>query len=124
LFDAHRDFTGNETARTPEFSGNLGLVWAHDLGTVGELEFGAEYYYNSGSFYTAQNDEEVAAEDRYDILNARLSYFYEPWGLRLTAFGRNLENTKYDAAFNQMDFGTIRTLGEPRHFGLKLNYTY
>src|SRR5690606_34623604 len=79
-----RDFTGNEIVRTPELSGNVGLAYAFDLGR-GSVEFAGDLYFNSGSYYSAQNTAS-SEEDGYQVVNARASYSYEPWGTRLTVF--------------------------------------
>ncbi|HKY91114.1 MAG TPA: hypothetical protein VJM11_08740, partial [Nevskiaceae bacterium] len=61
-------------------------------------------------------------QDGYDVFGARVSYLYEGWGLRLTAFCKNLGDEKYTAGTLQTDFGSLTTLAPPRTYGLRLNW--
>jgi iron complex outermembrane recepter protein len=122
LLSSDNDFTGNRVVRTPEFSGNLGLYKTFRTG-LGVFELGADYYYNSGFFYLAQNrasDE----EDAFDILNARISWLWEPWKLRLTAFGQNLLDTKYNYSRFIADYGTNDARAPLANYGLRLNWDF
>jgi iron complex outermembrane receptor protein len=122
LFEQDNDYTGNDTVRTPEFSGNVGLNYNFDLGP-GNLELAADAYYNSGFFYTAQNKDSVA-EKAYEIINARVSYLYAPWNVRLTAFGKNISNGKYHYVMFENDFSTWKTLAPPASYGVRLNWEF
>jgi len=117
-----RDFTGNRVVRTPRLSGNLGLGYVHDLDS-GSIEFATDAYYNSGSYFSAQNTES-SRESSYSVLNARISYFYQPWDLRLTVFGKNLTDAKYHVAISDVDFGTAKLLAPPAVYGVKLNWNF
>src|SRR3546814_3072304 len=89
-----RDFTGNKITRTPKLSGTLGVNQLIDNVGNGNLELAANVYYNSGFYYLAQNSP-TSKQDRYYVLNASVSYFYEPWRLRTTLFGNNLNDERY-----------------------------
>ena len=117
------DLTGNEVPRSPRLSGNLGLVQNLEMGSNGELEFGADVYYNGGFYYTSQNFES-GRQKAYSLLNAHVGYRYRPWGLAITAFGINLDDETYSYAGITADFGTAITLAPPRTYGLRLNLDF
>jgi iron complex outermembrane receptor protein len=93
LLSTGNDFSGNEISRAPDTTGTLGISKTTQV-PGGTLEIGADYYYNSGFYYLAQNSER-SVEDAYTVLNARISYFYEPKNLRITLYGKNLEGTAH-----------------------------
>ncbi len=118
----NRDFTGNKIVRTPEFSGNAGLAYSFELGD-GTIEVAADAYYNSGSYYSAQNTPS-SEEQAYHLFNARASYFYNPWNLRLSVFGKNLNDARYHYVIADLDFGTARLLAPPATYGVKLQWDF
>jgi iron complex outermembrane recepter protein len=113
-----RDFSGNRIVRTPEWSGNAGLSYTFHRGSS-SLELAGDIYYNSGSFFTAQNSE-TSEENSYHVTDARASFFHEPWGLRLTAFVNNINSARYHYMINEFDFSTAKLLAPPRTYGLRL----
>lgn len=123
LFNDNLDFTGNRIVRTPKFAGGLGALQTLDVGDTGEVEIGADVYYNSGFYYTAQNVSFVR-EGAYTTLNARISYLYRPWNLRGTLFGENLTNEDYHVQQFQTDVGNSATLAYPLRWGAKLAWEF
>lgn len=117
-----RDFTGNRTVRTPKFSGNFGPSYTFDLG-AGQLELAADVYYNDGMYFTPANTDK-AVQDAYYLLNARVSYLYEPWKTRMTVFGNNITSEKYYTQITQLDFGTTKRLAAPDVYGVKLQWDF
>lgn len=117
-----RDFTGNRLVRTPRFSGNAGLSYSMEIGS-GSLEFGGDVYYNSGIFFSAQNTK-AASEGSYHLFNARVSYLYEPWNVRLSGFGKNINSAKYHYTIQDLDFGTAKLLAPPSTYGVKVQWDF
>lgn len=117
-----RDFTGNRTVRTPEFSGNAGLSYTFGLGN-GSFEMAGDVYYNSGAYFAAQNAES-SKQASYHLYNARISYHYEPWDLRLTLFGKNLNDAKYYTIIQEVDLGTNKLLAPPSTYGVRLQWGF
>ena len=117
-----RDFSGNKIVRTPKVSGTLGLSYSFELGD-GELEIAGDAYYSDGFYYTAQNTD-VARQKAYSLINARVSYYHQPWKARITIFGQNLDNETYSFSEFTADFGTNYTLAPPRTYGLRLNWEF
>ena len=114
------DYSGNVIPRTPEWSATLGLNKSFFFDTS-VIEIGSDVYYNSGFYYLPQNSK-ASHQEEYHVVNARVSYMYEPWGLRVTAFGNNLENKKYTDGVFQTDFGVLSHLAKPVNYGLKVNW--
>ncbi|MDB5977020.1 MAG: hypothetical protein JWR07_3780 [Nevskia sp.] len=117
-----RNFTGNSLVRTPTFSGNIGPSYAFDLGQ-GSMEIAADVYYNSGFYFSAQNVTRDAQTD-YAVVNARASYLYQPWGTRLTIFGKNLASSHYYYTKQDFDFDTGTLLAPPFTMGVKLQWDF
>lgn len=120
LYNGALDCSGNRMVRTPEWSGGVGAVQSLDVGS-GTLEIAVDEYFNSGFYYNANN---TVKEKAYRLLNARVSYLYTPWNIRLTAFGSNLTNRRYHIQQFETDFGTINTLASTREYGLRLNWDW
>jgi iron complex outermembrane recepter protein len=115
-----RDFSGHRTVRTPELSGSFGLSYSFDA-PGGSAEIGADVYYNSGYFFDPQN---VVEQPAYYTLNARASYLYAPWNLRVSLIGKNLTDEFY--YYNQLanDFGVAATGGPPPSYAVTLSWAY
>ncbi len=117
-----RDFSGNRIVRSPEFSGTVGLSYTFDA-LDGTFEVAADLYHNSGYFYSAQNIAS-AEESAYELLDARISYWYAPLDLRVTLFGKNLTDTVY--ALNRLptDIGTWTTYAPPQIWGVRVQWEF
>lgn len=113
------DFSGNRIVRTPEFSAAATVLQGFEL-SAGLLEFAVDYAYNDGYYYLAQNSPNTY-EEAYALVNARLSYLHRPWGLKLTVFGENLGDERYNLAQFHTDFGRHDSLAPPRLYGVRLN---
>lgn len=122
LVSPGRDFTGNRVVRTPKFSGSIGPSYSFEAGD-GDVEVAADYYLNTGFFFSAQNTQ-VAKQDSYGILNARIAYLYRPWRTRLTLFGQNVTDSKYYLYQFENDFGTSGMLAAPAVYGVRLNWDF
>lgn len=122
LFSNDNDYTGNRVTRTPKYSAAAELSKTTQT-DIGPLEVAADLYYNSGFYYLAQNTA-FNEESDYMLVGARISLLYEPWNLRITAFGRNLTDENYNYSRYIDDFGSLDAKAPPRTFGLRLNWTY
>lgn len=116
------DFSGNRIVRTPKFSGTASISQSFEI-PGGPLEVAGDYYYNSGYYYLAQNTPDTF-EDAYALINARISYLSRRYGLRLTVFGDNLGDQRYDLAQFHTDFGRQDSLAPPRTWGLRVNWDF
>ena len=82
-----------------------------------------DYTFKSSYFTTPQNSP-FFKQEAYGIWSTRVSYFYTPLGLQLTAFADNLFNKDYFASILQQDFGRSVTLAPPRLYGLKMRWDF
>ena len=121
--DPARDFSGNRIVRTPRFSSSVSANQFLSMGDFGNLEFGVDYYYNGGYNTTPQASPHFE-QDQYETWAGRISYFYDPLGLQLTAFVNNAKDKDYTQAMVQQDFGRTVTLAPPRTYGLKLKWDF
>ncbi|WP_299693366.1 TonB-dependent receptor [Hydrocarboniphaga sp.] len=118
----NQDFTGNRIVQSAKFSGDFGVSYVFDI-KGGPVELASDVYYNSGLYFTAQNSPH-SQEGNYYLLNARLSYLYEPWNLRMTAFAKNINNGRYYLFNYETDFGTNALLQTPATYGLRLAWEF
>ncbi|MDB5969732.1 MAG: TonB-dependent receptor [Hydrocarboniphaga sp.] len=115
-------FDGNRIVRTPKFSATGSISQSFDV-PGGKLDIAGDYYYNSGYYYLAQNSAN-SFEPHYDLIGAHISYLYEPWSFRVTVFGENLGDERYDLAQFHTDFGREDTLAPPVTYGVRLNLDF
>ena len=114
------DFSGNHLVYAPKLSGGLGVVQTIEA-PRGTFEIAADEYYNGGYYSDSANH---IHEGVYALLNSRVSYLHEPWGTRITLFGRNLLDRRYHMQRFQTDFGVLNALAPPRQYGATLNWTF
>lgn len=119
FFSSDNDYTGNRTVRTPRFTGTAGLSKSWKV-PGGRLELGGDVYRNTGFDYAASNDPRFKQSD-YTLFGARIGYRYQPWGLGITGFGRNLGNKQYTQGLIATDFGPNYSLAPPITYGVRLN---
>lgn len=121
-YSATNDFSGNRVVQTPKLTANAGLNQTFKT-AGGPLEFGADIYYNSGYFFLAQNTSNTK-QSAYKTVGLTVSYLYERWNTRVSAFGRNVLNEKYFNARFTNDFGTDDFPAQLSTYGLTLRWDY
>jgi iron complex outermembrane receptor protein len=117
------DMSDLDRSNTPNFSMNLSADYRFDLGDLGALDLRATWYHQGQVFYTTNNDDEVA-QDKYGLLNGRISW--ELWDGKTTLglFGRNLLDRRYlEGGVSLNDgIGTKRVYyGRPRSYGIEIS---
>lgn len=120
IYTPNLNFDGNRIVRAPKFSGGIGAVQVIDLDN-GSIELAVDNYFNSGFFFDSYN---TVKQPAYSILNARASYLYEPWKVRVTLFSQNILDESYRVAVLQTDFGKLTTRGPPLEYGLRLRWDF
>lgn len=116
------DFTGNKVTRTPKFSGTVGFNQLFEFDNS-NLEFGAQMYFNSGFYYQASNTP-ISKEGKYHVIDAQISYFYKPWGTRVTVFGKNINDAQYTYSQFHLDTGRLDYLAPPSTYGVRFNVDF
>ncbi len=119
-----RDLSGKRIPRVPRWSYQGGINQRIDLDDGNAVEFGADTFYTSKIYFLPQNSE-LSIRRPVHLYNARVSYFYRPLNLEMTAFINNITDEIYaDSAF-VTDFGTALLVNEdPRLFGLRAKVTF
>lgn len=124
LLQIGQDFTGNSVPQAAKFTGSLQLNKIFFLPSFSSsIEIGGDYYYNDGFFWTAQNVES-SEEPSYSTVGARVSYVYEPNGLRLTVFGTNITDEVYNLQKFTTDFGVVQYQAKPSIYGLRIELAF
>jgi iron complex outermembrane receptor protein len=119
-----RDLSGKRIPRVPKFEYNLGVSQRLDFNMDHALEIGADMSYSSG-FYFLTQESELSKRDELYLANARMSYFYTPWDIEVTAFINNIEDKTYVDNSFVTDFGSALLANDNvRLYGLRLKWTY
>jgi iron complex outermembrane receptor protein len=114
------DNSGNTIVRTPTVTLNSGLVYSVDLWR-GVLEAAGDVYYNDGYFFDTQN---IAEQPAYYLANVRAGYLYQPWNLRITGFGQNVNGAKRFLYKFVQDFGIVGKLAPPATYGVRIDWEF
>lgn len=109
-------FTGtpledNRTPFTPSLTYNLAAQYRSDIGILGRLEligFG-------NTFFDELNTIE---QDAFALLNARLGYEFDNYGIYL--FANNLFDNEYVTQAFNLESGTVGIFGAPRTVGVQV----
>jgi iron complex outermembrane recepter protein len=122
IFSPNNDFSGNRLTRTPRFSGSVALskLWGF---TRSEIEIGADYYYNSGFFYSASNDASYEQES-YGLVGGYAAYNYLPWDMNVRVFGNNISDEFYTQGVISTDFGGVFTVAPPAQYGVRVTWAF
>ena len=115
---------GNELAKTPSFTGNVGLNWTDSL-NWGELKGTIQYTYRGGFKHRIFNNNTTDVVPNYDVLDVMLGFY--PAGaqnnLRFELIGKNLfDKDGINARFTDV-FGVGATGDEliaPRQIMLRI----
>ena len=122
VYSSTNDYTGHKVVQTPKYTTSVGLNQTFRI-PGGPLEAGVDFYYNSGFYFLAQNTPNTQ-ERAYRTLGFTLSYLYEPWKTRITAFGHNVLNEHYYDARVTDDFGTTDYPAQLSTYGVSLHWNY
>lgn len=107
-FDDFGDFTGNEFAFAPRWTGSIGGTYRfHE-----NFSLALSASYTDGVFDGADNNP-IELSDGYLIVDGRLAYEKDNWSAYV--YGRNLLGEEY---ISRRDAGAFDRLGEPRVIGV------
>ena len=109
---------GKANPYSPDWTFNLGVEYAFDLGGGASLTPRVNYSYVGSQWTTLI---EVPTTDRlaaYGLWNASLTYANGDW--RVQAFGMNLANKAYVSG----QFGNDEFFGNPRQFGVRVSRSF
>lgn len=111
--------------KTPEWTFNVGLQYAHDLGDRGSLLWRTDYGYKTEYFNDVANSPSIAQDD-FGRLSARLLYVPPGAAWEVALFGTNLTDEVYlEHGFAAISAGQATGIaGRPREWGLSLTYHF
>ncbi len=105
------DLSGNKLTFSPNFSYNLAVQYRSPMGIFGRVEL-------QGVGETFFDDANTLKQDPHSIVNARLGYETDGFGVYL--FANNLFNTEYiSQAFALPPIGDIASFGAPLTYGIQ-----
>jgi iron complex outermembrane receptor protein len=120
LVQTENNYSGNRSVRAPRITATSTLNYRSEFND-GVLEAGTDVYFNGGYFFDAQN---VTKQHPYYLVGAHASYLYQPLGLKINFFGKNLNGAEYFFNKFQTDFDTVGTYAPPRTYGVRLDYAF
>jgi len=114
--------TGNQLVNAPHVSLALSAQKDFDLADGADLFVRGEYQYTSLTYFDPTN-EPVGSRPAYSLVNASIGYSpaHSHWTVAL--WGKNLGDTQYINGINAASIITA-PVGDPRTFGVRINYTY
>lgn len=116
------DASGNLMPRTPKLTLNAGASYHLDS-SLGGFDFDANYYYNDGFYWQADNR---LRQGSYNIVNAGVGYTIPNSSYKVRAWGKNLFSEKYytSALQNTGPGGDVGTPGAPRTYGVTVSAAF
>jgi iron complex outermembrane receptor protein len=114
------DASGKSMVRSPKWSGNASLNYAHEFG-LGTIFADTNLYYTSKWFPEAGNRVVQAG---YATFDAQLGVEPGNAGWRITLWGKNLSGTKYIEAFSINGETDGVAYAEPRSVGVRIDYQF
>jgi iron complex outermembrane recepter protein len=106
-----------ELDHVSKWTANAAGTWSFKVPNVtGDWDLRASYTYRSRFFEDAQNTP-YFVQPGFGILDASLTYSRDSW--RISAFGRNLQNTVFSDFMTRV-FNYIQGTGQPRTYGIEV----
>ncbi|MBB6521371.1 TonB-dependent receptor [Pseudoteredinibacter isoporae] len=116
---------GQELAESPGFSGTISLDYRLALASAGDLRAHLNYSYIGERTHSSESLSDIYREKAYGLLSARLSFTSSNQKWEVAAWGKNLNDKTFIECFCGLsdEFGFIPARrGEPRSYGLEVNY--
>jgi len=116
------DSSGNRLQRTPKTQLSGTVDWTLPLGSWGNaLDLRLLYAWQSDLYWATDN---VAKEDSYGLLDARIALSPEgaPWSVAL--WGKNLDDTLYRVNVIPFFGEEVSQFGPPRTYGVDFTYNF
>ncbi len=114
------DLSGNRVIRSPKFTGNVGANY-EILTSAGNVTLNANYFYNSGFFWTP---DDAFKQKAYSLLNLSASWTNDSEDVTVQIWGRNVTKTKYYNFVGPASVGTTGVAAEPRTYGVTAQFNF
>lgn len=123
-----QDWSGKRPTRAPDWTGNVAADYTLDT-AAGTFVLAGSVSYTS-SYVPVKGDLDEFGryrygQDAYSMINARVSWSPPTLeALTWTAFGENLGNSRYYFYRTGNAFGDYHVLGQPRTWGVSVDYRF
>lgn len=129
-----QNWTGQEMARAPEFSGSINADYTvplaeGELTLTGTVNYTDSYVISNPSLYgpaagAALANKQRFRQDSYVLVNAGIDWKDPSGRLTLGVFGKNLTNKSYRLTYNGGAFGDYSAKAAPVSYGVRLGFQY
>ncbi|BFM14812.1 TonB-dependent receptor [Maricurvus nonylphenolicus] len=119
------DFTGNDLARSPEYTASVNLSYDLPLGDSHLINFNLTAVYTDDQYLLASNAEESLQED-YTTVDVEATLISSDESYFVSLFVNNLEDVNYINQTQMInDFGLALVQdASPRYYGLRAGYNF
>lgn len=114
--------TGNHLVEAPAVSLSTSAQKDFDLANGADLFVRGEYEYTSRVYFDPSNIA-LASQPAYSIVNGSIGYSPSHSHWIVSLWGKNLADTRYIVGIGTSSIFTA-AIGDPRTFGLRIDYTY
>lgn len=114
------DASGNQMARSPRFTFNLGINWGKDL-SGGRIGVSANLFHSSKVFHDFAN---TLVQDAHQMVSGEISWTTSNENLRFSLWGTNLTNTKVPQQISPGGLGTYVVYEKPRRIGIGAQFSF
>lgn len=128
-----QDWSGQQMARAPDWSGNVGFDYNIPMGDgglliAGNASFTDSYVVNNASLFGplagARANKQRYRQDSYVLLSANITWTEPSGHFYIGVFGRNLTNTKHRLSNTGNTSGDYYTIAEPLTYGVKTGFNF
>ena len=118
--DLNADASGNVTARTPKFSGSVGLNYRQPF-LHGQLELSGSYAYQTKIYFDPFGDTEQSG---YGLLNLRAAWNDPSDRWMVALYGKNVTDQTYRQQVTSESTGIFQVFGRPATYGVEVTLRY
>jgi iron complex outermembrane receptor protein len=117
---APTDFSGRQMLRTPEWTGNLAVLYNLPV-SFGQLNFAGNYYFTDDIPLSPGGE---LVQEAYGLLSGRVGWTSRKGTVTISIFGNNLLDEEY-LIFSAAGFlGNNHIYGPPRRAGVQFDFRY
>ena len=118
------DLSGETAAFSPDYTVNLDVSYAIDMGGLGTLTPGV-LMYHSADFKTMNVPYPFAEQDAYTVFDLRATWYTPIDRLTVQGFIKNATDEEYKVSQTVFSRGRVMAdYGVQRNFGIRLGYNF
>jgi iron complex outermembrane receptor protein len=128
-----QDWSGQQMARAPDFSGNIGIEYELDT-SLGDVVINSNVSFTTGYVPTdpsiggplagALANQQRYRQNGYALVNAQIAWTHSAQHFSVSLFARNLTNKHYFVNHRGSASADIGIYGWPRVVGMRAGYTF